>query len=142
MRLTLLTAMAAAAALSALTARAEIVQFSAALSGAAETPATASAGKGTASVTLDTDTRRVTWTITYAGLSGPATMAHFHGPAAPGASAGVLIPVAGSLASPIKGEADVDDGQIGDLRAGLWYVNIHTAQNPKGEIRGQLQEAK
>ena len=142
MRLTLLTAMAAAAALSALTARAEIVQFSAALSGAAETPATASAGKGTASVTLDTDTRRVTWTITYAGLSGPATMAHFHGPAAPGASAGVLIPVAGSLASPIKGEADVDDGQIGDLRAGLWYVNIHTAQNPKGEIRGQLQQAK
>ena len=33
------------------------------------------------------------------------------------------------------------DGQIGDLRAGLWYINIHTAKVPGGEIRGQVEQA-
>ena len=69
-------------------------------------------------------------------------MAHFHGPAAPGVAAGVAVPLAAPLASPINGMATLTDGQIGDLRAGLWYINIHTAQNPGGEIRGQLLKAK
>jgi hypothetical protein len=43
------------------------------------------------------------------------------------------------LASPIVGTANLNDGQIGDLRAGLWYINVHTAQYPKGEIRGQVE---
>jgi hypothetical protein len=140
MRHTLFTAVAVAAALSATATCAEIVHFAANLNGTSETPSNPSAGKGAASLTLDTDARRITWTITYSGLSGPATMAHFHGPAAPGVAAGVLVPVTGDLASPIKGSADVDDGQIGDLRGGLWYVNVHTAQYPKGEIRGQLSQ--
>jgi len=142
MRLTLFTALAVAAVVSTSATRAEIVNFTAKLDGASETPANPSAGKGTASVALDTDAKHITWTITYSGLSGPATMAHFHGPAAVGVAAAVQIPITGDLASPIKGSADVDDGQIGDLRGGLWYVNVHTAQYPKGEIRGQLSQAR
>jgi hypothetical protein len=95
-----------------------------------------------ADVTLDTDSRMLSWTVTYSGLTGPATMGHFHGPAAVGVAAGVQVPMTGDLASPIKGSAEINDGQIGDLSGGLWYVNIHTAANPKGEIRGQLTKAQ
>ncbi len=121
---------------------AEVVHFTAKLDGAQETPPRATLGKGTAQVTLDTTTRQLGWTITYSGLSGPATAAHFHGPAAPGASADAVVPITGNLASPIKGSAALSDAQIGDLRGGLWYVNIHTAKYPPGEIRGQVQQAK
>jgi hypothetical protein len=40
--------------------------------------------------------------------------------------------------SPLVGTASLNDGQIGDLRAGLWYINVHTAKYPAGEIRGQV----
>jgi hypothetical protein len=142
MRFTLFTALAVAAVVSTSATRADIVNFTATLNGASETPANPSAGKGTANVALDTDAKHITWTITYSGLSGPATAAHFHGPAEVGVAAGVQVPITGDLASPMKGDAEIDDGQIGDLRGGLWYVNIHSAQYPKGEIRGQLTQAK
>jgi len=90
MRFTLFTALAVAAVVSTSATRAEIINFNATLNGASETPANPSAGKGTASVALDTDAKHITWTVTYSGLSGPAT----------------------------------------------------TAQYPKGEIRGQLSQAK
>ena len=45
----------------------------------------------------------------------------------------------GAMASPLTGTATLNDGQIGDLRAGLWYINVHTAKYPGGEIRGQAQ---
>jgi len=70
-------------------------------------------------------------------------MAHFHGPAAPGANAPPVVPVpAANLANPMTGTATLDDGQIADLKAGKWYFNIHTAANPGGEIRGQLPAVK
>jgi hypothetical protein len=142
MRTALFTALAFTALVSASATQAEIIKFAAALDGVSETPANPSTGKGLASITLDTDAKHITWTITYTGLSGAPTAAHFHGPAAPGVAAGVLLPITGALGSPIKGSAEVDDGQIGDLRGGLWYVNIHSAQFPKGEIRGQLSQMK
>ena len=78
-----------------------------------------------------------------AGPAGAATMAHFHGPAAPGANAGPVVPVPTSaLANPMKGTATLTDAQIADLEAGNWYFNIHTAANPGGEIRGQLPASK
>ena len=119
-------------------ARAEVVHFQAKLDGASETPSKVTDGHGAAEVTLDTTARMLSWTIDYSGLSGPATMAHFHGPAAPGVAAGVTVPITGAMASPLTGTASLNDGQIGDLRAGLWYVNVHTAKYPGGEIRGQL----
>jgi hypothetical protein len=142
MKIALLTALAIGALISAAPLSAEVLHFTAKLDGAAETPPTASTGKGTADVTVDTDSRQLSWTVTYYGLTGPATMGHFHGPAAPGVATGVQVPMTGDMSSPVKGSAEINDGQIGDLRGGLWYINIHTAKNPKGEIRGQLTQAK
>jgi hypothetical protein len=119
-------------------AQAEQITFKADLGGTSEVPPVTSPGKGSATASLDTATKTLTWTVTYSGLSGPATAGHIHGPAASGANAGVLVPFSGDLASPIKGSATLTDAQISDLEAGKWYVNLHTAANKPGEIRGQL----
>jgi CHRD domain len=117
------------------TAHAEQITFKADL---APGPGIASSGKGMATASLDTTAKTLTWTVDYSGLSGPATAAHIHGPADPGANAGIVVPFAGNLASPIKGSATLTDAQIAQLEAGKWYVNIHTEANKPGEIRGQL----
>jgi CHRD domain len=124
-------------------AQAQQINFKADLSGASEVPPVTGAGSGSATASLDTATKTLTWTVTYSGLSGPATAGHIHGPAAPGANAGVLVPFnPAALASPIKGSATMTDAQVSDLEAGKLYVNIHTAANKGGEIRGQLVRAQ
>lgn len=142
MRATIATCLAVTALISAAPAFAEVVHFTARLDGASETPPNDSKGTGNAEVTLNTDSRVLTWTVSYSGLSGPATMAHFHGPAGPGKAAPVAVPLTPPLASPIKGSATISDVQVGELRAGMWYVNVHTAKIPGGEIRGQVTTAK
>jgi CHRD domain len=122
-------------------AQAETKIFKATLSGASEVPPTTSAGTGAATVTLDTATRKLIWDVTYLGLTGPAKAAHIHGPAGSGQNAGVVVPFKGDLASPIRGSATLTAAQMADLEAGKYYVNIHTAANKGGEIRGQLQPA-
>jgi hypothetical protein len=114
--------------------------FEATLSGTQEVPPNTSPGRGTAEVQVNSNTNTLTWKVTYSGLSGPATGAHIHGPAAPGANAGILVPFTGNLnAQPVQGQAQITPAQMGDLSAGMWYVNIHSAQFPGGEIRGQLR---
>jgi hypothetical protein len=108
------------------------------LSGAQEVPPVTTGGTGSIDTTFDKSTNVLTWTVTYAGLSGPVTAGHFHGPAAAGANAGVAVPFTGSLSSPISGKATLTAAQVADLTAGRWYVNLHTAKHPGGEIRGQL----
>lgn len=108
------------------------------LTGAQEVPPVNTAAGGTAEIQLDTNTRVLTWKVTYNGLSGSPTGGHIHGPASPGQNAGVLIPFTNVGAQPVTGQATITAQQYGDLAAGLWYVNIHTAANPGGEIRGQL----
>jgi hypothetical protein len=120
---------------------AEVLNFHATLTGAEEVPANDSAGTGMVEATFDTDTKVFAWTITYEGLTGDATAAHFHGPAAVGENAGPVVPIEGALASPIAGEATLDDAQATDLQAGMWYFNLHTAQYPDGELRGQVTKA-
>jgi len=95
---------------------------------------------GTVEANLNKETNVLSWTVTYSGLSGPATAGHFHGPAIAGQNAGVVIPLDGNLASPIKGTATLTAEQVADLVAGKWYLNLHTAANPKGEIRGQVTD--
>lgn len=129
---TLLAAMAMA-----IPARAEMVNFKGTMTGGQEVPAKTTDGKGDVLATLDTAKKTLTYTVTYSGLSGPATAGHIHGPAAAGANAGVAIPFA-SAVSPISGSATLTDAQMADLMAGKMYANVHTAANPGGEIRGQL----
>ena len=84
-------------------------------------------------------TKDVTWSVNYCGLSGPAAAAHIHCGAAAGANAGVAVNLDGTnLASPIQGSGSMTDAQLADLQAGKCYVNIHTASNKGGEVRGQL----
>ena len=118
---------------------AETLMFKADMKGASEVPPTDSGGTGNAMVTLDTATRKLAWKITYSGLTGEPTAAHFHGPAAPGANAGPAVNISGKIA---EGTADLTDTQIADLQAGKWYLNIHTAKFPDGEVRGQVELAK
>ena len=82
-------------------------------------------------------THALTYNVTYEGLTGPAAAAHIHGPAEPGANAPPVVPFA-NAASPITGTATLTDAQAADLAAGKWYVNVHTAANRGGEIRGQI----
>lgn len=113
------------------------VMLAGTMSGAQTMPPTQSTGTGTMTAKVFPSTRAMTYTIEYTGLSGPATAAHFHGPAAAGASAGVAAPFA-KPASPISGGATLTEAQLSDVMAGKWYANVHTAANPGGEIRGQL----
>lgn len=111
--------------------------FRATLSSAAEVPPNASTGTGSLDAKLDTSTSKLSWTLVYSGLTGPATLTHFHGPAMPGSNAGVVVPFP-VVTSPATGEATLTAAQIADLMAGNWYVNVHTAMHPGGEIRGQV----
>ena len=76
-----IAAAAAAVTLISSAALAETVHMKATLTGAAQVPPLQINGKGTADVTVDTTTKKLTWKIEYTGLSGPAMAAHFHGPA-------------------------------------------------------------
>jgi hypothetical protein len=91
---------------------------------------------------LDTVSKTLTYTLTFQGLSGPAGAAHFHGPAAAGANAGVAIAIGKDPASPVSAKATLTDAQIAELEAGNWYVNVHTEANKGGEIRGQVMRVK
>jgi hypothetical protein len=207
----ILAAATIALLLSTAPAFAEVLNFSADLTGLAEVPPNQSTATGQVSADFDTDTRLLKWSISYQGLTGPATAAHFHGPANPDETAQPIItvelalattgepapapepateqpaaepaepPAAGmpaeSPAEPsatpgaeppaaepappaeepsapapaevepaapagpttqVSGEATLTDEQAADLRAGKWYLNVHTAQYPDGEIRGHL----
>ena len=118
--------------------------FKADLKGSTEVPSNTTTGTGAVTVSFDPATKMLTWNGTYTGLTGPAMAAHFHGPAEVGKNAGVAIWIStkGSpFPSPFSGSATLTDAQASDLQAGLWYVNIHTAANPGGEVRGQLAKA-
>ena len=120
------------------TAFAETVNLKGSLNAPQSVPPTNSNGTGNLQATYDTATKQLAYTVTYSGLTGNATAAHFHGPADPDKTAGVVVPVQGSVASPIKGTATLTDAQASDLLAGKWYFNIHTEANRPGEIRGQV----
>jgi hypothetical protein len=116
------------------------VQLGASLAAASEVPPVNSSGRGDAQVTYDKASKQLRWNVTYAGLTGPATAAHFHGPAGSGANAPVVVNIApaGPPMSPITGSAQLTDQQADQLLAGQWYLNVHTAANKGGEIRGQV----
>ncbi len=110
-------------------------------------------GSGSVMITL-TGTTLTFSAGSYSGLTTPASAAHIHGPAVPGINAGVLYSLGGSvvtigstagtmsgnvnlIANPAGGAYTVAQ-QLADLNNGLWYVNIHDATFPGGEIRGQI----
>ena len=129
-------------ALAAAPAMAATEKFTADLTATAVVPPTASTASGMADVTFDTASKMLSWTVTYKGLTGKPSAAHFHGPAAAGANAGPVVGLTGSLDSPIKGSFALNDKQASELEAGMWYLNVHTSKYADGEIRGQVVKAK
>lgn len=105
------------------------------LSGSQEVPAAVANGSaGFAITSLSGNT--LSYEIHYTGISSLSAI-HFHGPAGVGANAGPVIGLtAGS--SPITGSANLTAGQVSDLLAGNWYLNLHSPSFGGGEIRGQV----
>ena len=109
-----------------------------------EVPANNSSGSGTADVTYNKDSKMLTYTINFNGLTGKATMAHIHGTAPKGTNAGVkhdltsVLPkeTSGSFTDSVK--IDASDIKEDSLLNGFYYFNIHTPANPGGEIRAQI----
>jgi hypothetical protein len=137
--------------------RAETIQFTADLTRSNQVPPSQTTGRGTVTATYDSVTKRLAWNGSYSGLSGPATAAHIHGPAAAGTNARLVFWISDNIGqcsqgecrsnsdnrarpftSPFQGWATLTDAQATDLMAGMYYVNIHTDAYPRGEIRGQL----
>lgn len=116
---------------------AAMVNFKASLDGKSEVPPNDTKGTGSVTATYDTDSKKFTWKGSYKDLSGPATAAHFHGPAPVGKNAGVMVPISPNGPS-FEGSATLTDAQAKALMDGDLYANVHTATNKGGEIRGQL----
>lgn len=124
--------------------------FTAELSGDAQVPPIDVDGTGDATVTISDDESTVSWDVSYSGLTGDAAAGHIHYGAADEAGP-VMIPFETVSNDGSTGSFSADDYEGGDglpddwsavldaIRDGEAYVNIHTAENPNGEIRGQLQ---
>ena len=105
------------------------------LTGSAQAPAVDTKGGGSADVAYDTNSKQLSWKVTYKDLSGDVTAAHFHGPAKTGENAPPIVDISRKVK---EGTATITDTQAADLDAGMWYLNLHTAKHPDGEIRGQV----
>ncbi|HKZ79916.1 MAG TPA: CHRD domain-containing protein [Pyrinomonadaceae bacterium] len=113
-------------------------QFVAILTGTQEVPFTGNVVKGNGGVVqLSTDETTASVSLFFSGLTGNETGAHVHGPAAAGTNADILFPL--PLGNPINNfQISPTAQQVADLKAGLHYMNVHSAGFPDGEIRGQL----
>jgi hypothetical protein len=106
------------------------------LSGSEEVPSVATSGSGSGNITI-ADDGSVSGSVTTTGVSG--TMAHIH-MGAKGQNGGVIIPLNknGDMYT-VPAGAKLTDAQMAAFKAGNLYVNVHTATNKGGEVRGQLQ---
>jgi hypothetical protein len=123
------------------TPTADMYNISATMNAAQETTPNTSTGTGTTTGTYNATTNTLQYNVTWTGLTGTATLGHFHGPALAGANASPVITfnlVNNASAGTAAGTITLTDAQEADLIAGKWYTNIHTAANTGGEIRGQV----
>jgi CHRD domain len=81
--------------------------------------------------------KKLVWRLVFRKLSGPAVAAHIH-LGRPGKAGNVAVPLCGPCKSGVSGKATLTSAQLKALLGGGTYVNVHTAKNPNGEIRGQV----
>lgn len=126
----------------ALAANDDIV-YTAVLSDEDQSTPTYSPGKGFAEFRLERATLKLSWKITYQGLTSPPIAAGLYGPENVGANAGQVVDLGTrDLRSPIIGSAIISDGVLGYLTTGRVYINIHTRRYKDGELRGQLRRQR
>ena len=150
--LTLMGAAAVVVTASAVSAQAQTVNFTAHLSGANEVPGIVTGAGGTATVSLNTATRTVTYKVDVYNMPSGTTAAHFHA-SGPGVAGPVVVnftvqptisndySISGTATDLVprqpQGINSWDDF-IQALLLGQIYINVHSAVNPGGEIRGQV----
>ncbi len=110
--------------------------FVANLDGLQETPPHATPARGTATLLLDKNQTTAQVTLRFRDLTAAQTMSHIHGPALPGQSAPPVVDL--PLGNFTNLQINLTPSQVADLKAGKWYVNVHSTAFPSGEIRGQL----
>ena len=92
-------------------------------------------------VELANDRARLTWRLTFSKLSGRAMAAHIHSGKV-GKAGGVMVPLCGPCRSGQRGTATITHAQLRTIEVGRAYVNVHTAKNTAGEIRGQVKSTE
>jgi hypothetical protein len=110
-------------------------------SGSQETPAVATSATGTLTGSYNSRTNMLTYSISWSGLSGNVSVAHFHGPALVGVAANPIHDISIStngVNGTASGSITLADSTESHLLNGKLYYNLHTVLNPNGEIRGQV----
>jgi hypothetical protein len=125
-------------------ADAQAVGLTATLGAAKEVPKPTGVGRSARGTFAAGLTRKGTggtlsWRLTFRGLAGRASAAHIHR-AKPGVAGPVAVPLCGPCRSGARGTAKVKARTVTALLGGGAYVNVHTARNPAGEIRGQIRK--
>lgn len=115
-----------------------IVTYVATLNGAAQIPPNSSTATGNATLKYNKDSKKFTIVVTYTSVI--ATGGHIH-KGAVGTAGSVVFPFTSPVTSPVNYSSEILTAeQLSDLNANLYYVNIHSAAFPGGEIRGQLMK--
>ncbi|MBU1820794.1 MAG: CHRD domain-containing protein [Bacteroidetes bacterium] len=106
------------------------------LSGASEVPANSSKATGKVDGTFNEESKMLMLNVTYSGFTPTAW--HIH-KAAAGSNGGVIFNLGTTFTSPFMFMQTLNAEQEADLKAGMYYVNLHSAAFPGGELRGQLK---
>jgi len=115
-------------------------KLKATLNAAQEVPTQAVANPaGVGSFTGTLTGSKLKWKLTFSKLSGPATAAHIH-LGGKGKAGNVIVPLCGPCKSPMSGTAVLTSAVRDQIEKHGTYVNVHTAKNPAGEIRGQVSQ--
>jgi len=132
----------AVAGLAAAAGTTDVFRYRTTLGARAEVPKpkapAGAAGVFTATVTKNGDAYALAWKLTFRKLSGRAGAAHVHRGKA-GVAGGVIVALCGPCRSGQKGTARITKAAAEAMRRGQAYVNVHTARNAAGEIRGQVK---
>ncbi len=117
------------------------MKFTAVLNAGQEVPHPSHVGSGASGkFTATLVGTKLTWRLTFSHLTGPASAAHIHA-GKKGVAGAVLVPLCAPCTSPASGTATVTSAVMKQMEHGTAYVNVHTAKNPNGEIRGQIKES-
>jgi CHRD domain len=113
------------------------VKLMAKLAARGEVPAPKAAANATGLFTASLSGRSLTWRLTFSRLTGRALASHIHLGKA-GVAGPIVVPLCGPCSSGAHGNVTVTAKVRAALLARGAYVNVHTAKNPAGEIRGQV----
>ena len=123
------------------------IHFTAKLSADEESSVVESPGAGEMSFVLDRRAMKLSWKMTFTGLTSPAVSAGIHGPGTPGVNSGVLFDLAPKglkrgTKGVTEGSVTLTDGELSYLLMDRMYVNIMTEKFKEGEIRGEIERIR